>query len=338
MTGARHARQVHLMRAASAMGIKVRDRMPELGIDLVVYSHGTKSVPVLEGRYDHELRARDFFLTEDKHATKLLLREAGFTTPRGFAFTFDDLEHPAQVEDTQESEHLLRFATEALAALGEHPVVVKPRAGMRGDAVRMDLVTAQSVIAHIDSWRHLFRDWIIEEQVDGPDLRLQLIDGELVAACVRKPASVTGDGHTTLAALVEKHRAKVAAANPDNQLVVDSETQGLLADQGLRLSDVPPVGRVVRLKKAANLAKGGIAFDVTDCLHPGFHTWAASVAKLFDAKILAIDALCAAPHEPPEANVTILEVNTAPEWVHHTFSENATHDIATRILRSWFDL
>ncbi|MVO87816.1 hypothetical protein GPA10_24410 [Streptomyces sp. p1417] len=343
-TGVRQARQLHLMRAASALGITVHDRMPELGVDLVIYRHGAKSVPVLEGRYDHELRARDFFLTEDKHATKLLLSEAGFTTPRGFAFAFTDT--PASDGD-DDLPRLTAFATDAVAALSANPaadapalapVVVKPRAGMRGDAVRMDLVTAAAVAEHIADRRHLFRSWIVEEQVDGKDLRLQLVDGELVAACVREPASVTGDGRTRLAELVETHRTAVAAANPDNRLVVDTETQDLLAAQGLGLDDVPAAGRAVRLKRTANLAKGGVAVDVTESLHADFAPWAASVADLFGTRILAIDALCAKPHDPPTTGTTILEVNTAPEWVHHTFSRNRTHDIATRVLRSWFDL
>ncbi|MEU5896467.1 hypothetical protein [Streptomyces venezuelae] len=358
MTDVRHARQLHLMRAASALGITVHDRMPELGVDLVVYRHGGKSVPVLEGRYDHDLRARDFFLTEDKHTTKLLLSEAGFTTPRGFVFTFTDTAAPSGTDGATDDEtggatdneaaneadddlpRLTAFATEAFAALSAHTasVVAKPRAGMRGDAVRMDLATAAAVAEHIAERRHLFRSWIVEEQIEGKDLRLQLVDGELVAACVREPASVTGDGRTTLADLIEEHRIAVTAANPDNRLVVDAETRALLTAQGLTLDEVPADGRAVRLKRTANLAKGGVAVDVTDSLHPDFGPWAASVAELFGTGILAIDALCAAPHEPPTDGATILEINTAPEWVHHTFSREGTHDIATRILRAWFDL
>ncbi|MFI7320336.1 hypothetical protein [Streptomyces venezuelae] len=350
LTGVRHARQLHLMRAASALGITVHDRMPELGVDLVVYRHGGKSVPVLEGRYDHDLRARDFFLTEDKHTTKLLLREAGFATPRGFVFSFTDAAAPSGTDDEADDEgddeadddlpRLTAFATEAFATLSADAasVVAKPRAGMRGEAVRMDLASAAAVAEHIAERRHQFRSWLVEEQVDGKDLRLQLVDGELVAACVREPASVTGDGHTTLADLIEAHRIAVAAANPDNRLVVDAETQALLTAQGLALDEVPADGRAVRLKRTANLAKGGAAVDVTDSLHPDFGPWAASVAELFGTGILAIDALCAAPHEPPTAGATILEINTAPEWVHHTFSREGTHDIATRILRAWFDL
>lgn len=362
MADVRHARQLHLMRAASALGITVQDRMPELGVDLVVYRHGAKSVPVLEGRYDHDLRARDFFLTEDKHTTKLLLREAGFTTPRGFVFAFTDTtrsegdDEAAEEADEEADDDLPRltaFAAEVFAALSVDPastdpastapasvapVVAKPRAGMRGDAVRMDLDTAAAVVDHIAGRRHLFRSWIVEEQVEGRDLRLQLVDGELVAACVREPASVTGDGRTPLAELIERHRTAVAAANPGNRLVVDAETRALLKAQGLGLDDVPAADRVVHLKRTANLAKGGVAVDVTDGLHPDFGPWAASVAELFGTRILAIDALCAAPHEPPTAGATILEINTAPEWVHHTFSREGTHDIATHILRSWFDL
>ncbi|MGW6528605.1 hypothetical protein [Streptomyces venezuelae] len=107
--------------------------------------------------------------------------------------------------------------------------------------------------------------------------------------------------------------------------------------QGLGLDDVPAADRVVRLKRTANLAKGGVAVDVTSSLHPDFGPWAASVAELLGTRIVAIDALGVTPRDPPTA-ATILEVNTAPEWVHHTFSREGTHDIATRILRSWFGL
>lgn len=312
------------MRAARALGLSVHDRSEELGIDLVVYGHGEQRIPVLEGRYDDQLRARDFFLTEDKYATKVLLDEAGFTTPSGFVFTYDGAGDAA--------------LTEALTQLDRNPVVLKPRAGMRGNAVFTDLCTAEDIVAHMADQQQHFRDWLIEEQIEGPDLRLQIIGDELVAACVRKPAGVTGDGQHSLGELIDRHRAKVKNANPSSALVLDSETESLLADQELGLADVPAAGRIVQLKKTANMAKGGTAVDVTDALHPDFSKWASAVAKLFDAKILAIDAVCAAPHEPPEGNVTVLEVNAAPEWVHHTFSENRTHDIATRILRYWFGL
>ncbi|KOG51970.1 hypothetical protein [Streptomyces varsoviensis] len=371
-------RQVHLMRAAQELGIEVHDRMAELGIDLVVYRHGTKSIPVLEGRYDDQLRARDFFLTEDKHATKQLLRRAGFTTPKGCAFAFDcgpedtaegmdegiygeeaeklaeeaeeaeeakGPENPEDPEDGKDGEdgessygRALAFAAGALAELDGDPVVVKPRAGMHGDAVRMGLDSAEAVAAHMNTWRHRFRDWIVEERVDGRDLRIQLIGGELVAACVREPASVIGDGQTPLAELIKKHDAEIRALNPSNRLTVDSETEALLHRQGLEPGDAPAAGRVVRLKNTANLAKGGRAVDVSDSLHPGFHAWASAISQLFATDILAIDAICAAPHRPPEGNAAILEINTAPEWVHHTFSEHRTHDIAARVLRHWFGL
>ncbi|MEV0265473.1 hypothetical protein AB0I49_29625 [Streptomyces sp. NPDC050617] len=352
-------RQTHLMRAATSLGIQVHDRMPETGIDLVVYSHGTRTIPVLEGRYDDQLRARDFFLTEDKYATKLLLDQAGFATPAGFVFQFggsdcsgsldrsdrsDEVDRsgspgsPGSSDHSEDDARVHRFAEEVLTEMGGSPVVVKPRDGMRGDAVRMNLATADAVVAHMSAWRHRFPSWIIEEQVDGHDLRLQIVGDELVAACVRKPAYVTGDGQTPLDALIEEHRAKIKAANPGNRLVIDTETEDLLKDQSLELKDTPIAGRVVRLKNSANLAKGAVAVDVTDALHPDFAKWASSVAELFDTKILAIDAICTSPDQPPGANVKILEVNTAPEWVHHTCSDNGTHDIAARILRYWFDL
>ncbi|WP_070198261.1 hypothetical protein [Streptomyces oceani] len=337
MSGQRYTRQTLLMRAAYALGLQVHDRMPETGSDLVTYSDGSTHVTVLEGRYDDRLRARDFFLTEDKRATKALLDSAGFTTPRGGAFMFasTDPDPPNQAAD---ADRAWRFATETMAALHGRPVVVKPRAGMHGEAVRTDVRTPEAAVAHLLDWRHAYADWLIEEQVDGPDLRIQLIGEELVAACTRRPAFVTGDAQHALGELIERRRAQVEGHNPNNSLRVDAETESLLAAQGLTLGEVPAAGRTVWLKQTANMTKGGVAIDVTGSLHPGFHEWAAGAAKLFDAEIIALDAVCAAPHEPPEESVTILEVNAAPEWTHHTFSEHRTHDIATRVLRFWFGL
>ena len=53
---------------------------------------------------------------------------------------------------------------------------------------------------------------LIEEYVTGVDLRIVVIGYEVVAAAVRRPAQVQGDGRHTVAELIEKQSRRRAAA------------------------------------------------------------------------------------------------------------------------------
>jgi D-alanine-D-alanine ligase-like ATP-grasp enzyme len=84
---------------------------------------------------------------------------------------------------------------------------------------------------------------LLEELVPGQDLRVVVIDHEVVAAAVRKPASVIGDGRSTVRELVEaQSRRRAAATAGESRIPMDDATVATVRAYGHEMSDVLPVG------------------------------------------------------------------------------------------------
>lgn len=309
----RDLHQLRLMEAARVRGIEVQDLAPQLGSDVVAYSQDGLSVRVRKGRVFPHLNAVAERLCDDKHATKAMLSSVGVPVPGGRPF-----------QRLTEVEGLLD---------GRACWVLKPRIGTHGAGVCVGLRRPHEVAAAMDPT--LGPDWLLEEQVEGRDLRIQAIGGRLVAACRRDPARIMGDGHSTVEALVAAERARVRAANPQNDLSLDPEALTLLAAELLDLYSVPAKGRVVWLRRTANMATGGRAVDLTTALHPGWATLTQWVAEALDISVFAIDAVTPDPAGPPRLGA-VIEVNARPEWLHHTFASAGSHDIAGLLLEDLF--
>ncbi|MCA9526551.1 MAG: hypothetical protein KC549_09690, partial [Myxococcales bacterium] len=178
------------------------------GIDAVRYG----GVLVLKGRVIPSLSHQASLLIDNKLATKALLAEAGLPTPAGAPLTgLLDVDLPV---------------LQALLAQG--PIVVKPVAGTHGRGVLLDPPSAEAAARHA---AHLAEPALAEALVAGADLRLHALGGRVVAACVRTPPSVTGDGHTSIAALIEALDAEVRRPNPQNRAVLDAHVIDVLAEQ-----------------------------------------------------------------------------------------------------------
>ena len=98
-----------------------------------------------------------------------------------------------------------------------------------------------------------------------------MIDGRVVAAAQLRPASVTGDGSSTIRQLVDHAnldpRRGDGHARELTRIRLDEAAVGHLADRGLRPGSVPAAGELVTLRKNGNLSTGGTSRDVTDQVH-----------------------------------------------------------------------
>ncbi|HVL52888.1 MAG TPA: acetate--CoA ligase family protein, partial [Vitreimonas sp.] len=194
-------------------------------------------------------------MARDKDEAAAALERAGLPTPRW---------------------RLAASASEAVAhgeALG-YPVVIKPVDGHHGRGVTLDITdedgAAEAFARAVASSRR--GQAIVERQVSGRDHRLLVIGGRLVACAERVPAGVVGDGHSTIAALVDRENADPRRGDGHalelTRIRIDPAAQAVLAAQGLTQDDVPAADRRVELARAANLSTGGTSIDRTDEVHP----------------------------------------------------------------------
>ena len=77
-------------------------------------------------------------------------------------------------------------------------MVVKPARGEQGVGISVDVRDPKDVAAAaIDEARKYCDTVLLEEYVQGIDLRIIVIDGKVVAAATRKPPRIQGTGQDT---------------------------------------------------------------------------------------------------------------------------------------------
>jgi GNAT-family acetyltransferase (TIGR03103 family) len=215
------------------------------------------------------------------------------------------------------SAQLAEDSAEARAAfLAKHgSVVVKPARGEQGRGVAVGLTTRDEVEAAVAAAREICADVVMEACFEGQDLRLVVIDDRVVAAAVRRPARVVGDGQSTVRALIEaQSRRRAAATQGESRIPLDAETERCLAVAGFCLDDVPERGADIVVRKTANLHTGGNIHDVTAETHPALIAAAVAAARAIDIPVTGIDLMVKSPRE---ADYVFIEANERPGLANH---------------------
>jgi GNAT-family acetyltransferase (TIGR03103 family) len=200
--------------------------------------------------------------------------------------------------------------------LGRHgALVVKPARGEQGRGVAVDLDTIESVERAIEHARAICPDVLVESYHEGEDLRLVVINFELVAAAIRRPAQVVGNGRDTVRELIERQsRRRSAATGGESAIPIDAETERCVACPGFALDDVPPAEIAFPVRKAANLHTGGTIHDVTGAVHPALAEAAVKVARTIDIPVVGVDLIV--PSEQG-ADYVFIEANERPGLANH---------------------
>jgi GNAT-family acetyltransferase (TIGR03103 family) len=236
-----------------------------------------------------------FARCHDKLATREVLAARGIPIPRGRRATFDE------ADDT------------FLAECGS--LVVKPAVGEGGAAVSVGVTTAAELHEALDTARAVCRSVVLEATSPGDDLRVVVIADEVVAAAVRRPPTVVGDGCSSVAelvtALAERRAAETAGAA---RIPLDATTTAVVEAAGWALDDVLPRGEQLRVRRTANVHTGGTIDDVTDELHPELAAIAVDVARALEIPVVGVDLMV--PDVADPAGV-VIEANEQPGLANH---------------------
>ncbi len=208
------------------------------------------------------------------------------------------------------------------------PVVIKPTGLVGGKGVSTKIETKeQAVKAYkfakdtVDSkprneWQ---KSIMMQEQVEGEDYRILVINGKMEIATKRIPAFVTGDGLSTVQELIEKENndPKRDVSNPAHILKpiqIDDPLKDLLKEQGKNLTYTASKGEVIPLRKEASMSRGGITKDFTDKVNPQIRYIVETLAETLKIYVLGVDIICKDISKPlTNDNGSIIECNMMPE-------------------------
>ncbi len=213
-------------------------------------------------------------------------------------------------------QHLACTLSKNMAFMEEHgSVVVKPCMRIPGAGTTINVSTKEELQKAIKHAKKVHHDVMLEEMVDGKDMRVLVIDFEVVAAAIRKPPIIFGNGEHTVLELVEKQsRRRECATQGETTIPVDKELAETVQEAGYDLDDILPKGRELQVRKTANLHFGGTSHDVTGELHPDLINAAIQAAYTLDTPVVGLDFIISDPSEP---EYVIVEANERPHLVNH---------------------
>ncbi len=234
---------------------------------------------------------------DDKRVTRRIMRRAGVRVARGALAVEGDLD---------EARALLRDVGD---------VVVKPARGEQGRGITVGVRDDEGLDRAVALALQFCPDVLVEELVPGQDLRVVVIDRQVVAAAVRRPAEVIGDGRHPVADLVRStSRRRERATGGESRIPLDDTTRAVVAEAGYAMDDVPPHGERVPVRRTANLHTGGTIEDVTDRLHPVIGEAAVRAAEALGIPVTGIDFLVPAVDGP---DYVFIEANERPGLANH---------------------
>ncbi|MDD2744754.1 MAG: cyanophycin synthetase [Rhodocyclaceae bacterium] len=238
-------------------------------------------------------------ISRDKDLTKELISSVGVPVPEG-----------REVESADD-------ACDAAEDIG-FPVVVKPTDGNHGRGVFIDLMNFDDVRKAYAIAVGEGSGVLVERSIQGIEHRLLVVGGKLVAANRSDLITVTGDGQSTVQALIDSQvnvdpRRGTTELHPLSIIKIDTAAKIELERQGLVSESVPTQGREVLIQRNANHA-----FDCTDDVHPDTAQLVSLAARVVGLDISGIDLVCQDISRPlGEQGGAIVEVNAGPSLLMH---------------------
>lgn len=258
-------------------------------------------------------------LASNKDETKRILQEQAIPVAKGITIS-----SASQVP-------------EAIEKIG-FPLVFKPLDGNHGRGITTNIKTVEDAIIAFEHAAKVSRRVIVEKFISGHDFRVLVIDNKMVAAALRVPAHIKGDGQLNIQQLIDKEnedpRRGYGHENVLTEISIDHDTTDMLNKKGFTLETVPAQGEVVYLKSTANLSTGGTSVDVTDQVHPHNVFICERISRVIGLDICGIDIMAETLTEPlTENGGVILEVNAAPGFrMHIAPSEGLPRNVAGHVI------
>lgn len=239
----------------------------------------------------------------DKEETKNLLEAAEIPVPKG-SIVYDEVDLQAAIQKIN------------------YPIVLKPVNGNHGKGATTNIRTWSEAVEALEAAKKFGRAIICEKYITGRDHRILVINYKFVAAAIRTPAAVTGDGCSTIQQLIDLVNSDPRRGYGHEKVLttikVDDFTMNILTDKQYTLETILKKGEELWLKPTANLSTGGTATDVTDLVHPSNIFMCERIARIIGLDICGIDIMAENLTEPlSEAGGAILEVNAAPGFRMH---------------------
>jgi len=309
--------------AARKLNILIRDH----GGGMLEFRHGDKQT-FIKGNATELESAVSHKIAGDKYLVSRILSEHDLPTAQSANFTIDQFEKATGYFERSRK-----------------PVVIKPRRGTSGGTGITARVSSLMLFEKAFYLASFYDRYVmVEEFVEGENIRLLVLNNQLLSAVRRVPAYVIGDGHHSIRKLIDITNRKRESSKTYPRLWPISKNSDLyntLRQQHLSLNHVPAKNERIYVKTVCNGHQGGIVEEVTRSVHPDFIQLSVQALKHCKVAFGGIDFITTDISKPfREAGGIINEINTTPSFYGHYQATNQSEveDAAGKFLKFIFNI
>jgi glutamate--cysteine ligase len=214
-------------------------------------------------------------------------------------------------------------------------IVIKPIRGVGGMGVTILPKTDKELedgfnLANKKSFSKEKTNVVVEEFIKGNNYRLLVLGDKVIAAVLREPAKVIGDGKSSIRLLITQNNTdmKDLGLAP---IKIDDEARKVLSSQNLTLESIPKDGETVYLRINCNLSSGGTTTEYLSKVNKHFKKIAVDATKATGLVLSGVD-LITTDITDPNSKYAINEINHNPGLrPHYLPDKGKPFDVAFEI-------
>ena len=191
-------------------------------------------------------------------------------------------------------------------------LIVKPTQASLARGLTLGINSASELTNAIAYARTISPHVLIQEQVEGEEIRFTVIDGKVTAAILRRTPRVIGDGVSTIAQLIAIEN--IERRHLQFPYLAYPLLTGEIIDPILLTSQrVLDKGETLELNRATMIKNGCSVYDVLNDLHPSYIQPIETLVHGLGASFIVVDMfLKDFTHEKTDTNYWFIEFNTSP--------------------------
>lgn len=211
------------------------------------------------------------------------------------------------------------------------PIVIKPLDNKGGVGVSTNIhsrTTLKKAYAYAKSQS---RTVVAQKHLTGDDVRLLVIGDRFVSAVIRRPAMVTGDGTSTIEALIVQENTTSIRNNSEMSSLMHIDIDAARRYLGHKLHDVPSRGSRLQVVGPANVSLGGSLIEATHLVTDEMKKDAEKITSNLGLGICGVDMIW----DQVTNSYGLIEVNAVPGIDIHDDIFSQTSSDATRRYVTW---
>ena len=209
------------------------------------------------------------------------------------------------------------------------PLVVKNNDGSYGNNIFLNLNNINQVLDKIDYLLNKKKNILIEEQVDGENYRIMVLNNKIIDIMHQKKPTIYGDGNHNINQLIKKYNYN---QKKNKDFPIKNINHNLLDLQGLNLESIPNKGQKVIISNVCNYRNGSkIARIPINKVHSDNLELFKKINKVMNLNLSGIDYTTYNIYESYKKHGYINEVNGRPGFtIHHNYDSKNNNSFTVK--------